>query len=866
MTQPLAGESRRARPRLGGGRFLTGYVCLALGLAAAIAAALTLGHSRSTSPGFAGSYTSGSACLGGSESNPITIDQSGQFVNLGGGPGGSFRIHDGVLQGTLRCRDGSHAPFRLEVGKGGRIAGTVEGTPVTLTTATAAHGAQSTLGPEDVVGRLLLAIAIVIVCARLAGAAGTRLGQPRVMGEVVAGILLGPTLLGAVWPDAQHYLFPAQIGPMLTGLSQVGLVLYLFLVGMEFDPTLLRGRMGQAAFVTSASVAVPLGLGLLAAVPLYTLLAPSGVRFFSFALFVGVVISITAFPVLARILDERRMLHRPVGALTLASAAIGDVADWGLVALALAVAGSASGLHALVVIGWTTLFVVGMLVFVKPFLGRAAVAYAEVGQLPIVWTGTIFVAVMLSSFASQRAGVAPIFGAFVMGSMMPRNAGLTTDVSRRFDDFVGLILLPLFFVVNGLQVDITGLDNGLLWLVALGVLGVAVAGKLGGGFIAARYAGFSSRDSGVVGVLLNTRGLTELIVLNIALGTGAISEKLFSMLVLMAIATTAMTGPGLRLLDPRRELSAQAEDELGDAEAGLPSLRSIVVAPQDERNAGGLLAIAEPLARSQPPRELVIVEVFRPTGLVANRLRDEDEVAQAARRLDVQRRLLASGGITARVAAFRSGDPARDYVRIASREQVDLLIVDGRRPLLGEGVLTGSVSRILDEAPCDVAVLVERTEMPRIDAEHPVAVPFGGAEHDWAALELGASIAAAGRTTLRLIGSAGTAETGDAGRLLAQAAMVVQGFMGVDAESVLTEPGGGIVEATADAGLLVLGLRESWRQEGVGEVRAAIARRAAVPVLFVRRGSRPGLLAHEGAELTRMRWSSLDPAPPHDGS
>jgi hypothetical protein len=336
------------------------------------------------------------------------------------------------------------------------------------------------------------------------------------------------------------------------------------------------------------------------------------------------------------------------------------------------------------------------------------------------------------------------------------------------------------------------------------------------------------------------------------------------MLVVMAIVTTLMAGPALRLLDPRQELSTPAEDELGQAEPGVPALRSIVVAPQDDRNLDPLLALAEPLARSQPPRELVIVEVLRPTSLVAGRLRDQDEVASASRRLDDKRRLLAQSGISARVAAFTSGDPGRDYIRIASREQVDLILLDGRRPLLGEGVPAGAVGRVLDEAPCDVAVLVERREAPLVDAAHPVAVPFGGAEHDWAALELGTAVASARGARLRLIGSTGA--EGDAGRLLAQASTVVQGFTGVEVESVLIQPGAGLVEATDDAGLLVLGLAEGWRDQGLGPVRAAIARRAAASVLFVRRGHRPGMLAPEGADLTRVRWSTLEPMGPVGGA
>ena len=507
-------------------------------------------------------------------------------------------------------------------------------------------------------------------------------------------------------------------------------------------------------------------------------------------------------------------------------AAIDDVTAWGLLALALAVSGSGSGVEALAVIGWTALLVAGMVVLVRTFLGRAAAAYAEVGQLPIIWTGTIFVCVLLSAFASQRAGVAPIFGAFVMGSVMPRNAGLTTDVSRRIDDFVTITLLPLFFAVTGLRVDVTGLDDGLLWLLTLGILAIAVLGKWGGSLIASRYVGFSLRDSAVIGALLNTRGLTELIVLNIALTAGAISPKLFSMFVLMALATTFMAGPALRLLDPRHELSSPVEEEV-ELEAGDGiGLHTIVVAAQDDRNLGALLTIAEPLARSQPPRELIVIEALRSETLVAGRLRDMDEVARASRRLDDQRRILARNGVTARVAAFLSSDPARDYLRMASHDPVDLILIDGRRPWLGSGVPAGPVGRVLDQALCDVAVLVERAEQPLVDADHPVAVPFGGADHDWAALEIGCVIASTRETRLRLIGSAGTAETGDASRLLEQASLVLKGFTGTEVEPVLMEPGESIVAASADAGLFVVGLTEDWRQRGLGPVRAEIARTA----------------------------------------
>ncbi len=260
----------------------------------------------------------------------------------------------------------------------------------------------------------MLAIAAVILAARLVGTAIGRLSQPRVMGEVLAGILLGPTLLGVVAPSVKNYLFPPDIVPLLSAGAQIGLAFYLFLVGMELDPRILRQRIAQAAFISNTSVAFPMALGFLVALPIYKILSPD-VRYLPFALFMAVAMSITAFPVLARILTEHRMLQRPVGALTMATAAIDDVTAWGLLALATAVAGTGSGIHALVVIGLAGAFTAGMVLIARPLLNRVSRSYDEVGHVPTLWLGIIFVGVLLSAYLSQRIGIAAIFGAFVMG-------------------------------------------------------------------------------------------------------------------------------------------------------------------------------------------------------------------------------------------------------------------------------------------------------------------------------------------------------------------------------------------------------------------------------------------------------------------
>ena len=627
--------------------------------------------------------------------------------------------------------------------------------------------------------------------------------------------------------------------PLVSAVAQVGLAFYLFLVGMELDPRTLRERIGQAAFISNTSVAIPLSLGFLIALPTYDALAPHK-RYLPFALFMGVSMSITAFPVLARILVERRMLRKPVGALALAGAAIDDVTAWCLLALATAVAGTASGSHALVVVALIAAFTAAMLLIGRPLLARVSKAYDEVGQVPPLWLAIIFVSVLLSAFVSQRIGVAAIFGAFIVGLIMPRYADLTRDVSRRLEDFVVTVLLPLFFVVTGLKTDVGALNRGVLWLYALALFGVAVAGKWLGAMGAARYAGLSWRDSNALGALMNTRGLTELIVLNVGLDLGIISKALFTMLVLMALVTTDRAGPALRLIDPRRELSAEPEDDFRREAAprgvAAPPERSIVVAPQDERRIDALLAIAEPLASSQPPREL----------------------GRATAQLNQRRQLLLERGVAARAIAFTSPDPGADLVRLCSQDEVDLVLLNGRRPLVGEPIPRGPVATLLRRAPCDVAVLVERENMSTIDAEHPVVVPFGGGEHDWAALEFGAWIAHSRGAPLTLLGAADANGGRDASRLLANASLVTQQLAGIVSEPVLAQPGREMMEAAAGAGLLVVGLSDRWREEGLGALRSEIAKAGIAPTLFIRRGERPGALAPRD-DLTRFRWSSAEP-------
>ncbi len=812
----------------------------------------------------------GSPCLGGK----ISLGGSGSGLELAAQrrPRGRLAYRSGTLTGQVACIHGGTD----------RLTGVAAGRQLDLMLApvAAAPAAGGPTVPEHViatkqravdatVAAFFIAVVIVMLFARLTGAAVARLGQPRVMGEVLAGILLGPTLLGAIAPGVEIAVFPSDIIPYIGVAANLGLIFYMFLIGLELDANQLRGRVRLALAISNTGLLVPMSLGLLAAIPLYRLLAPD-TKFIAFALFVGVAMSITAFPVLARIVVERRMLKRPLGALALAAAAIDDVSAWFLIALASAFAGSGGAAGVIGTVALAVCFCLFMAFAVRPILARAATAHDEMGRLPAGWITAIFAGVLLSAFVTETIGIAVIFGAFVMGFVMPRHAGMTEDVARRVEDFVVTLLLPLFFAYTGLRTDVAQLDRPELLLITLGLVGVAILGKYGGTLLAARVMRLGWRESAVLGALMNTRGLTELIVLNLALEKGVISSALFAALVIMALATTFMAGPLLRLLDPQNRFGEPVEAEMTEAreraEADSPvaiPARAILVAPQTAAALAQLLALAEPLAGTPPPREVILARLVPPPrgAVVRGALQTESRnLGTANAEVQRERRALLARGIAARAVAFSSADPGADLVRLANSEEVDLLLIDGRRPLLGSVVPREAVGTVLRKASCDVAVLVARDDaVIALGPGSPIIVPFGGAEHDWAALELGAWLASATGAPLRLLGTSRDGGEKDASRLLADASLLVQQFAGVAAEPQITAGGrDGVLAAAAEAGLLISGLSERWRQEGLGETRSAIARAAPAPILFVRRGIRPGALAPRD-DVTRFSWSSAVP-------
>ena len=647
-----------------------------------------------------------SACLGGKielTGDAAALELAGKNVS------GELVYGDaGKLTGSATCAGGDEA----------ELVGAASNREITLTTtrsqppegapATEKVSAQKIREFPKLLAAFFFAVVVVMLAARFVGMLAVRVGQPRVMGEVLAGILLGPTFFGALFPELQRLVFPPDMIPFIGVAANLGLIFYMFLVGLEIDLSQLKGRISQTAAISNTGVAIPMIAGLAIALPTYVLVGPDtrlhGVRAVHGRLDVD-----HRVPVLARILVERRMLKRPLGVLALASAAIDDISAWFLIALATAVAVAGSGIEVVRTIALAVAFC-GLMVFVvRRVIARASTAYDEAGRVPGAWIVAIFAGVLLSAYTTELIGIALIFGAFVMGAIMPRHAGLTEDVTHRMEDFVVLLLLPLFFCFTGLRTNVLLIDRTELLLLTLVLTVIAIVCKFGGTLLASRVTGLGWRESAVIGTLMNTRGLTELIVLNLALEKGVISEALFAMLVIMALITTFMAGPMLNLLDPKNTYGAPVEEELEDARResqDLSSLpvpeRAILVAPQTEGALPQLLALTEPLARSTPPRELILARLIPPPrgASVRGGLQTEGFLLRAASaEVQAARARLLGERVAARAVAFTSSDVGRDLVRLAEDEAVDLLVLDGRRPLLGGGVPRGDVGAVLDKAP-----------------------------------------------------------------------------------------------------------------------------------------------------------------------
>ncbi len=396
---------------------------------------------------------------------------------------------------------------------------------------------------------LLAQIITIILTARLFGWLFMKIGQPSVIGEIIAGIVLGPSLVGYYFPEFSAALFPTQSLGNLQFLSQIGLILFMFVIGMELDLKVLKNKAHDAVVISHASIIIPFALGMGLAYFIYQSFAPEGVQFLSFGLFLGIAMSITAFPVLARIVQERGLHKTKLGTVVITCAAADDITAWCILAAVIAIVKAGSFVSSLYIIGMAALYVLAMIKLVRPFLKRVGDLHNSVENLSKPIVAIFFLTLIISSYATEIIGIHALFGAFMAGAIMPENVKFRNIFIEKVEDVALVLLLPLFFVFTGLRTEIGLLNDPYLWQITGLIIAVAVVGKFLGSALAAKFVGQSWKDSLTIGALMNTRGLMELIVLNIGFDLGVLSPKIFAMMVIMALVTTFMTGPTLDFIN-----------------------------------------------------------------------------------------------------------------------------------------------------------------------------------------------------------------------------------------------------------------------------------------------------------------------------
>ncbi|KAB8330327.1 sodium:proton antiporter [Scytonema tolypothrichoides VB-61278] len=587
---------------------------------------------------------------------------------------------------------------------------------------------------------VLVEVLIVIGLSRLVGLAFRWINQPLVIGEIVAGIMLGPSLFGLVAPGLASTLFPPETIPFLNVLSQVGLIFFMFLIGLELNPKYLSGNLEIAVLTSHVSILVPFSLGTLLALLLYPLVSNASVSFTAFALFLGAAMSITAFPVLARIITENNLQRTRLGTLALTCAAVDDVTAWCLLAVAIAVARTGSITAAFPTI-LASLVYIGLMVTVgRTFLKRLATYYRRVGRLSQLVLALIYMAVVASALITELIGIHLIFGAFLLGAAMPKNAGLVRELAIKTEDFVLIFLLPVFFAYSGLRTQIGLLNKPELWALCLAVLAVAIIGKYVGTYVAARVSGIEKREASALGWLMNTRGLTELIVLNIGLSLGVISPLLFTMLVIMALVTTFMTSPLLERTYPKKLIKLDVVDQepeeieadtSGDEDFYNRPYR-ILVPVANPNSQKGLVQLAAAIAINyQQPAvvyPLSLIE-FQEDYAFENTPQEANKVI-AQRRQQLEELISGLEPLEARSymhpIVCTSSNVARETARIALLEQANLVLVGWHRPAFSKNRLGGRVGQILTNAPVDVAVFIDRGQ-ERLER---LLVPYSANIHD----------------------------------------------------------------------------------------------------------------------------------------
>jgi Kef-type K+ transport system membrane component KefB/nucleotide-binding universal stress UspA family protein len=695
---------------------------------------------------------------------------------------------------------------------------------------------------------VLVEILVVIGLSRIMGQVCRVLKQPLVIGEIIAGIMLGPSLLGLIFPAFGAALFPAETLPYLDILSQIGLIFFMFLIGLELNPKYLKGQLDIAILISHVSILVPFSLGSILALLLYPLVSNNGVSFTAFALFLGAAMSITAFPVLARIITENNLQKSKLGTLALTCAAVDDVTAWCLLAVAIAVTRTNSVVGAIPTIIESLVYIAFMMVVVRWLLEKLETHYKQTGKLTQLLLAGIYMGVVVSALITELIGIHLIFGAFILGAVMPKNEGLVQEIAEKTEDFILIFLLPIFFAYSGLRTQIGLLNRPGLWLLCGAVLMVAIVGKYVGTYVAARVSGIEKRDASALGWLMNTRGLTELIVLNIGLNFGVISPLLFTMLVIMALVTTVMTSPLLEWTYPKRLIKLdqlQEEPEIGVAQQ--PSLAYKILVPVANPNTqSGLLQLASAIAGEKNalvhPLSLIELEedyLYESTPeaaekLIANRRSSLEDAISTIEPATVRKNIVSLVGT--------SHDVARETTHVAKTEQVSLILVGWHRSAFIENRLGGRVGQILNNSPTDVAVFIDKDKDKGESQWKSLLVAYANNIHDDLALSLALRMLFSDRSRhLAIIQftQVNTAEEGISSELRQTIESLPEEMRSRIKITALEsgDPIHSVIEASSSVDLTIAGTSRTWgiERQTLGRYTDKLAKECASSLVITRR-------------------------------
>lgn len=529
---------------------------------------------------------------------------------------------------------------------------------------------------------LLVQIITIVIAARLFGWIFRKIGQPTVIGEIIAGIVLGPSLFGLYFPDFKEALFPLESLGNLQVLSQVGLILFMFVIGMELDLKVLKNKANDAVVISHASIVIPFALGIGLSYFIYHQFAPEGVEFLSFSLFMGIAMSITAFPVLARIVQERGIHKTRLGTIVITCAAADDITAWCILAAVIAIVKAGSFVSSLYIIGLAIVYVMVMLFMIKPFLKRVGDLYSSSENLSKPVVAIFFLTLMVSSYCTEVIGIHALFGAFMTGAIMPDISRFRNVFIEKVEDISVILLLPLFFVFTGLRTEIGLINEPYLWKVTGCIILVAVVGKFIGSALAAKFVGQNWRDSLTIGALMNTRGLMELVVLNIGYELGVLSPKIFTMMVIMALVTTFMTGPALDLIN----FIFKTKDVIIPSEVKKYNKFKVLISFGNNEKGKSLLRLANSFVKKQKDSaNITTMHLSMSDEMHAYNLEDyEKEVFEPI----VEESKKLSQEITRIFKA--TGDIESDIADIAFKGEYDLVLV-GLGKSIFEGTILGKV-------------------------------------------------------------------------------------------------------------------------------------------------------------------------------